>query len=631
MNKILIVGHKESHYQALDKILQGCGMAPALLSHTHQLSPLQITDKLLRVSKPAETQKQIAPSAESKPKKNRHHAHRAPSQLLEPKTSQSEVLNPYHQKSPKKVWDNLSFDLILANAEQPLWGWSDAQAVSLLEYWAQFDEDFVFVLTYDKPSDVLVRLLDGAGQDDLSEGAIEQALKDWSSYNQALLEFQQKYPNRCLLVNGEQVIYSAKNYVSAVSDKITWQMDSSVADDQLLAVSDLQDKPQLSEMSQFFAEQLLLEHDKVNQLFMQLQAQADLPLALQKRTFNTLSLLKETIAQQKQLESTQEQLLATEKEFQSQTENLKQAISSAKADHDKDIQTLKVAQGQLADQQQENTLIISQLHQVQEELEKYYLETKKSTDLLNKEKKKSSELEKRAAELNKKSDELNQSVAQLTKEKQAIHEQKVKLDELVKQESQKLAALKKQSDDEVARLTEQNKKLTQENSVKANENNSSMQQENELLIRQLHQVQEELEKYYLENQQLKLNNQSQNNSVNAASSQVQSKQTVYYGAADRIKQDLPYRLGSTMVSHSKSTKDLAKLPLALMKEYRQFQKDEHKELPPVEAYQDANEAEKVKKHLSYRLGKTLVDGVKSPKSMVDLPVKLGREIVGFKK
>ena len=525
------------------------------------------------------------------PKKKRHHAHRAPSQLLEPKTSQPEILNPYHQKSPKKVWDNLSFDLILANAEQPLWGWSDTQAVSLLEYWAQFDEDFVFVLTYDKPSDVLVRLLDGAEQDDLSEGAIEQALNDWSSYNQALLEFQQKYPNRCLLVNGEQVIHSAKNYVSAVSDKITWQMDSSVADDQLLAVADLQDKFQLSEMSQFFAEQLLLEHDKVNQLFMQLQAQADLPLALQKRTFNTLNLLKETIAQQKRLESTQEQLLATEKEFQSQTENLKQVISSAKADHDKDLQSLKAAQGQLAHQQKENTLIISQLHQVQEEFEKYYLETKKSTDLLNEEKKKSSELEKRAAELNKKSDELNKSVAQLTKEKQAI--------------------------------SDQNKKLIQENSVKANENNSLMQQENELLIRQLHQVQEELEKYYLENQRLK-SAQPQPAAANLPST------AVYYGAAERVKQDLPYRLGATMVSHSKSTKDLAKLPLALMKEYRQFQKDEHKELPPVEAYQDAHEAEKVKKHLSYRLGKTLVDGVKSPKTIVDLPVKMGKEIVGFK-
>lgn len=84
-----------------------------------------------------------------------------------------------------------------------------------------------------------------------------------------------------------------------------------------------------------------------------------------------------------------------------------------------------------------------------------------------------------------------------------------------------------------------------------------------------------------------------------------------------------------MVSHSKSAKDLAVLPLALAKEYREFNKNKPSdELPTIEEYQDAYEAEKVKKHLSYRLGKTLVDGVKS-KKVLDLPVKMGREIVGF--
>ena len=88
-----------------------------------------------------------------------------------------------------------------------------------------------------------------------------------------------------------------------------------------------------------------------------------------------------------------------------------------------------------------------------------------------------------------------------------------------------------------------------------------------------------------------------------------------------------------MVSHSKSTKDLVKLPFALVQEYREFQKTHinQEELPPIEEYQDAYEAEKVKKHLSYKLGKTLVDSVKSPKGILDLPVKMGKEIVGFKK
>lgn len=162
--------------------------------------------------------------------------------------------------------------------------------------------------------------------------------------------------------------------------------------------------------------------------------------------------------------------------------------------------------------------------------------------------------------------------------------------------------------------------LSQNVSLEQNKNNINTKQENELLISQLHQVQEELERYYLENQKLK------------SEQKKEPPKPVYYGAADRVKEDLPYRLGATMVNHSKSAKDLAVLPLALAKEYREFNKNKpNDELPAIEEYQDAYEAEKVKKHLSYRLGKTLVDGLKSPKSAIDLPVKLGKEIVGFGK
>lgn len=274
-------------------------------------------------------------------------------------------------------------------------------------------------------------------------------------------------------------------------------------------------------------------------------------------------------------------------------------LTATEQAYQKDKIALKENQIKLASHQKENSLLIGQLHQTQEELEKYYLKNKKTSDLLNQEKKKLSDFEKKTEELSKKSDELNKSVAQLNKDKQTLNEQKAKLEQSVKQETQKLEQLKKQKDDELAKLNQQ------------------IKQENDLLIKQLHQVQEELERYYLENQKLKSQKQ-------------EPAKSVYYGAADRVKEDLPYRLGATMVSHSKSAKDLATLPLALAKEYREFQKSgKSEELPPLDAFQDVNEAEKVKKHLSYRLGKTLVDGLKSPKDMVDLPVKLGREIVGF--
>ena len=73
---------------------------------------------------------------------------------------------------------------------------------------------------------------------------------------------------------------------------------------------------------------------------------------------------------------------------------------------------------------------------------------------------------------------------------------------------------------------------------------------------------------------------------------------------------------------AKTVKNLADLPLALAREYQTFQKQKPIDnLPPIEAYQDAQEAEKVKKHLSYRLGKTLVNGIINPKSLVNLQVR----------
>lgn len=144
----------------------------------------------------------------------------------------------------------------------------------------------------------------------------------------------------------------------------------------------------------------------------------------------------------------------------------------------------------------------------------------------------------------------------------------------------------------------------------------NLRQENEFLISQLQQTQRGFGRICEEGRQF--------------ASYTQSSRNHQYGAAEKIKNDLPYRLGATMIGCSKSVSGLATLPFALIKEYREFQKHQSDDLLEIEEYQDADEAEKVKRHLSYRLGKVLVDGVKSRK-LLSLPVRMGREIIEFKK
>lgn len=159
---------------------------------------------------------------------------------------------------------------------------------------------------------------------------------------------------------------------------------------------------------------------------------------------------------------------------------------------------------------------------------------------------------------------------------------------------------------------------------------NEIEKENELLIKKMHQIQEESEKYYIENQKIK--QYLKDNQIYPEGIKQTHYEAVYYGAAERVKSDLPYRLGKKVVQ-AKSPQAMALLPLSLLKEYKAFQKDVEtaERLPPVDTYIDAYEADKVKKHLSYRVGKTLVEGSKSPKKIFLLPKELGSEVLKFYK
>ena len=187
--------------------------------------------------------------------------------------------------------------------------------------------------------------------------------------------------------------------------------------------------------------------------------------------------------------------------------------------------------------------------------------------------------------------------------------------QLIEEEREKSNTIKQENSFLLTQLEQVQEEL-ENPSLKEERKEKKEKQENSFVLTQLEQVQEELEKYYLENQKLKEN--------------INIKQ-YYYGAADRIKQDLPYRLGAIIVSYSKSI-NIFKLPFALVKEYKIFKKNQIN-IPNIniEEYQDAHEAKKIEKHLSYKLGKTLTDGINSPLKFLIMPIALINDIIEFKK
>jgi len=146
--------------------------------------------------------------------------------------------------------------------------------------------------------------------------------------------------------------------------------------------------------------------------------------------------------------------------------------------------------------------------------------------------------------------------------------------------------------------------------------------ENSLLLEQLHVVQEELEKIYLENLQLK-NNSSNNSSANISKSHSQ----LIYGDADRIKNELTYKLGNILVVYGNTFKGLILIPFLLIKTVKKYRAENininEKKLPPKFSYFNLDQADNIKKkHLSYRFGLVILSHYRSPIGWVKMPFAL---------
>lgn len=106
----------------------------------------------------------------------------------------------------------------------------------------------------------------------------------------------------------------------------------------------------------------------------------------------------------------------------------------------------------------------------------------------------------------------------------------------------------------------------------------------------------------------------------------------YYGARQRVENDLPYKLGSIIINYSDTPKNVAKIPKLMFEQYKDFlQKPDQSKLPPIEDYVDYKESEKVKQHLTYKVGLIAAESIKYPKNIIKLPFEITKQVFLFKK
>lgn len=236
--------------------------------------------------------------------------------------------------SPGTLWQNVAVDLFLGNLDSETWGWVEPAAIHLLDFWRGFDSQIRFLLAYRSPAAVLGSLLRGQPADDES---VRRVLLDWCHFNTELLRFYHANRDGCLLVNAGAIDQQPQTFVKAVATKfglghrVTWPEGKP-----------LPGRPLDAHLLEYLALQLVEKADAARSIYDELESTADLPGA----------------------ESGQRTATAW-----NEYRNLLQLPSAG---------TASVGE-QLKEATQENELLLLQLHQVQEELEHYFLEAQRLT------------------------------------------------------------------------------------------------------------------------------------------------------------------------------------------------------------------------------------------------------------
>lgn len=570
-NHILVVAHPSAQAQQVFDLLKAAGVQEALPSRREQLSAQALTETLLKAHGLQWSNGQVPTDIESV------------------------------EVSP--MWQSLVLDLVLGNMDQPLWAWLDPQAVHLLDFWQQQSEHTVFMLVYDDIHNIYQQCLQGGA--DASPESINAKVQSWVAYNEALLQFHLRNPERSFLVHAKQVAQSAQSYVQQINQRVAAPLqlavghstasekpvDTAEQPTSQLASTELQTQPSTTAqpstdgLTNWLIEQLVNTQSDALQLYEALQAAANLPLAhvAGSAPAADAAALQQAwasfAAAQLQYRSNCQQVQNLQQQLQAQAQTMAEAAQ----------QKLVALQAQLKNAEEENALLLEQLHKVQEELEKLYLQGKE--DKKN--------LENQNAQIKKLQEQLSAEQQTNKKDKDQLAAEQKKIKAL--QEQLAKAPSNQKTDASVTELKE----------------------ENDLLLKQLHIVQEELERYFLEIQKYKKH----------SSKKTDVKE--YYGAAERVKQQLSYRLGSTMIANSRSFSGWLSMPFALNAEVKKFRQDQEKKenqkLPPISAYMDAYEAERVKQHLSYRLGACMIKNSKSLSGWLSMPWKLSQEVKDFRK
>ncbi|MER2554400.1 MAG: hypothetical protein ABTQ28_14170 [Thauera sp.] len=281
-----------------------------------------------------------------------------------------------------------------------------------------------------------------------------------------------------------------------------------------------------------------------------------------------------------------------------------------------ELERLRVELAGHAETSEENELLLSQLHEVQEELERLFFAKQSHEKALAET---SRALDVAKANEHKLQEKLDASAKTAAASTKRVSELSKEVGELRKKLAQQAEAAK-EKERLLGKLREAQEALKALRMKSAEQARLKKEKEKEQLLVGLRNVQEA--------------GAPKNMAPKPLPAVKARKQARLLGAAERIQQQLTYRLGATMIQNSRSLGGWIGMPFALIGTTRKHRAEVRARgdatRPPVFRYDDRQEAERVKKQLSYRLGAAFLRNVKSPIGWIRLPFALRREVKAFR-
>ncbi len=179
MKVILTCGHPESGYQIMHEALVAAGLARAQPSQLEAISATTLHERLLHARE----------------------------------SSWAKGLTADHGFS-NKLWHDLATDFFEGNSTGGDWGWADARATWLLEFWKSFDPAIRYILVYSAPELTIAKMLEAA---DATPDNVTHAVTSWMTYNTELLRFYNRNRDLCMLVNARTVMHAPAHFIDKVA------------------------------------------------------------------------------------------------------------------------------------------------------------------------------------------------------------------------------------------------------------------------------------------------------------------------------------------------------------------------------------------------------------------------------